>query len=189
MIIDLCVSGPEYRARAAHILREAFRGRGAEAWPSMDAARAEVEECCAEGFLCLGLAEGEGEAERLAGWAGLRPMYEYCWELHPLAVLPERQGKGVGRALMEAIERAALSRGLRGIALGTDDENGETSLAGRDIAPALLFDEIKAIKNPGHHPYGFYQACGYAIVGVIPHANGFGKPDIWMWKGLTPGVS
>jgi aminoglycoside 6'-N-acetyltransferase I len=35
------------------------------------------------------------------------------------------------------------------------------------------------------HPYEFYQKLGYVIVGVIPDANGPGKPDILMAKSLA----
>lgn len=31
-------------------------------------------------------------------------------------------------------------------------------------------------------PYEFYQKLGYAIIGVVPDANGLGKPDILMAK-------
>jgi aminoglycoside 6'-N-acetyltransferase I len=34
------------------------------------------------------------------------------------------------------------------------------------------------------HPYEFYQKMGFAIVGVMPDANGIGKPDIYMAKRL-----
>jgi len=32
------------------------------------------------------------------------------------------------------------------------------------------------------HVFGFYQKLGYVVVGAIPDANGFGKPDILMAK-------
>jgi aminoglycoside 6'-N-acetyltransferase I len=32
------------------------------------------------------------------------------------------------------------------------------------------------------HPYEFYKKVGFTIVGVLPDANGFGKPDIFMAK-------
>jgi aminoglycoside 6'-N-acetyltransferase I len=38
------------------------------------------------------------------------------------------------------------------------------------------------MKNLRGHPYGFYQKLGFSIVGVMPDANGFGKPDIYMAK-------
>jgi len=32
------------------------------------------------------------------------------------------------------------------------------------------------------HPFEFYQKQGYVITGVVPDANGVGKPDILMSK-------
>jgi aminoglycoside 6'-N-acetyltransferase I len=56
-----------------------------------------------------------------------------------------------------------------------------TSLAGEDLYPDPLL-KLAAIRNPGRHPYEFYQRLGYALAGVVPDANGFGKPDILMTK-------
>ena len=50
------------------------------------------------------------------------------------------------------------------------------------------FEKIKNIQNLKGHPYTFYQKVGYQIVGVIPNANGIGKPDIWLAKSLIPPV-
>ncbi|NNE97537.1 MAG: N-acetyltransferase, partial [Pyrinomonadaceae bacterium] len=67
------------------------------------------------------------------------------------------------------------------IFLGSDDENNRTSLGGIELYPNPL-EHLAKIKNLGGHPYEFYEKCGYTIVGLIPDANGFGKPDIWMAK-------
>lgn len=56
-----------------------------------------------------------------------------------------------------------------------------TSLSGKDLY-ANAWEHISNIKNLRSHPYEFYQKMGYAIVGVIPDANGPGKPDIIMAK-------
>lgn len=34
-------------------------------------------------------------------------------------------------------------------------------------------------------PHGFYEKLGFMIVGVMPDANGIGKPDIYMAKRVT----
>jgi aminoglycoside 6'-N-acetyltransferase I len=45
-----------------------------------------------------------------------------------------------------------------------------------------LWDKVKNIQNFKGHPYEFYQKMGYVITGVVPDANGRGKPDIMMSK-------
>jgi aminoglycoside 6'-N-acetyltransferase I len=56
-----------------------------------------------------------------------------------------------------------------------------TTLAGVNLYPNV-FEHIATIKNLHGHPYEFYQKCGFVIVGVVPDANGPGKPDIYMAK-------
>ncbi len=68
--------------------------------------------------------------------------------------------------------------------LGTDDEKNQTSLADVDLYPDL-WGQVARIRNLGGHPYEFYQRLGFTIIGVIPDANGLGKPDILMAKRLT----
>ena len=84
--------------------------------------------------------------------------------------------------IMNEIEKRAKEKGIIGVVLGTDDEKYKTSLSKVDLNNKNIFTEIENIKNINHHPFEFYQKCGYFIVGVIPNANGKNKPDIWMWK-------
>jgi aminoglycoside 6'-N-acetyltransferase I len=59
-----------------------------------------------------------------------------------------------------------------------------TSLAGVDLYENL-WEQIRDIRNLKHHPFEFYQKMGYIITGVVPDANGIGKPDILMAKRIT----
>ncbi|EOX2983351.1 TPA: AAC(6')-Ia family aminoglycoside 6'-N-acetyltransferase [Citrobacter amalonaticus] len=165
---------------AARILYSAFRGKGKDAWPTLDSAREEIAECIASPNICLGITLND----RLVGWGGLRPMYETTWELHPLVIDPDYQGNGLGRLLLSKIESTATTNRIIGIMLGTDDETLSTSLSMTDIDESNIFQEIKNIINIKNHPFEFYKKCGYIIVGIVPNANGYRKPDIWMWKNL-----
>ncbi len=121
---------------------------------------------------------------QLAGFVGAIPNYGVTgWELHPLAVFPEYQRRGVGKALVSALEREVRSRGGITLYLGTDDEFGKTSLSNADLYDRL-WERVAAIRNINNHPFQFYQKQGYVIVGVLPDVNGMGKPDIYMAKRL-----
>jgi len=76
-----------------------------------------------------------------------------------------------------------LARGGRTVYLGTDDEDGMTTVGHIDLYPHVL-QHLTRIRNLKRHPYEFYQKLGCVIVGAIPDANGLGKPDILMAKRL-----
>jgi aminoglycoside 6'-N-acetyltransferase I len=129
-----------------------------------------------------------GEQGNLLGIIGGIPGYDgQVWELHPLAVQPSRQGQGIGRALVEDLEEQVRRKGGLTITLGTDDEDSMTSLANTDLYENL-WEKIRDIRNWKHHPFEFYQNLGYVITGVVPDANGVGKPDILMAKRVGPVV-
>lgn len=172
---------PHTHDAAARLLTSAFLARGNSAWPTFDSAQKELEECLASPNLCLGVFIDD----ELAGWVGLRPMYDKTWELHPLVIATEHQGKGLGRQLLQAIEQEAIDKGLLGIMLGTDDEHDQTSLSQQTLNGDNLLNAMQHLTNLNHHPFEFYQKCGYSLVGVVPNANGKNKPDIWMWKDLS----
>lgn len=65
--------------------------------------------------------------------------------------------------------------------LGSDDEFGGTSLFGADIFPDALA-KLAQIAPTSGHPFFFYRKLGYEPVGVVPDANGFGRPDLLMAK-------
>ncbi|HSN74548.1 MAG TPA: GNAT family N-acetyltransferase [Anaerolineae bacterium] len=181
-IIPLTTDDPAADQQAAALLVSAFREHWPNAWPDLDAALAEVHECLETENVCLAALDEDG---RMLGWIGARPAYGVTgWELHPLVVDMARQGEGIGRALVMALEAQVRERGGVTVFLGSDDEDGMTSLAGIDLYPDVA-GHIRSIRNLKHHPFEFYQKLGYAIVGVIPDANGLGKPDIIMAKRIA----
>jgi aminoglycoside 6'-N-acetyltransferase I len=149
----------------------------------MDAARAELYDLLAPEHVLLAAVRDDDPTAALGLIGGQIQYEEGMWELHPLGVLPSHQGQGIGRALVEALEAEVLARGGHGLIVGTDDEVGMTSLYGQDLYPDVL-GRLAAIQNVQNHPYTFYQKCGFVLCGVIPDANGFGKPDLLLAKRL-----
>lgn len=121
------------------------------------------------------------------GWGGiLAPTYSgNVFELHPLAVRCDKRGQGIGSAIVTALEAEAKKQGGITIYLGSDDdkEGGETSFSNTDLYEDLP-SKIQSFTS-GTHPTGFYRKLGYQIIGVMPDANGAGKPDIFLGKRLS----
>jgi aminoglycoside 6'-N-acetyltransferase I len=152
-------------------------------WPDWQAALDEVRESLAEDRLSLLAEDASGV---VLGWIGAIRQYDgHVWELHPLVVHPAHRRRGIGRALVQALEREVAARGANTLMLGTDDVSCATSLGGVDLYPDV-WTHVAAIRNLRGHPYTFYQRLGFVIVGVLPDANGPGKPDIYMAKRVTP---
>ena len=175
-IIALDPQNRRHRRQAAELLVENFA-----AWPAMEIARAEIGTLLAKNRVCLIAVD---EKNNVVGLVGGLPDYDgNVWELHPLVVKKSEQGKGIGKRLVAAMERAAKARGALTMMLGTDDETGATSLSGCDLYENF-WEKIRDIRNLKGHPYSFYEKCGYTITGVVPDANGSGRPDILMAKRL-----
>lgn len=148
-------------------------------WPDLASALVEVHDCLQPNKINRIALNSD---KQVVGWIGGHSAYDgHVWELHPLVVHPDFQGQGIGRALVAEFEELVRAEGGITIYLGTDDDNDQTSLAGLDVYPDVL-EHLSQIKNLKRHPYEFYQKVGFVIVGTIPDANGFGKPDIIMAK-------
>ena len=178
-IITLLPDNNHLIQQAAQLLTDAFHEHWPEAWPTLDEAVKEVHEMLAAERICRVAVDEQGN---LMGVIGGIPGYDgNVWELHPLAVQPNMQDKGIGRALVEDFEEQVRLRGGLTITLGSDDEDDMTSLAGVNLF-VNTWEKIQNIRNLKNHPFEFYQKMGYVITGVVPDANGIGKPDILMSK-------
>lgn len=175
-IETLTQAHPNWIQQAAALLQRVFAPQGS--WETLAESQEEVNDMLApERIVRVALAGDE-----VVGWVGGIPGYGgNVWELHPLLVKPEAQGRGIGTLLVRDFEAQVRQRGGLTIQLGTDDVHNQTSLADADLY-VELWQQIREIRNLARHPYEFYQKLGYTIVGVMPDANGRGKPDIYMAK-------
>jgi len=178
-IIALLPDNNHLIQQAAQLMVDAFQEHWPDAWPTFEEGLKEVHEMLESERVCRAAVDEKGN---LLGIIGGIPGYDgHVWELHPLAVQPSAQGPGIGRALVKDFEEQVRLRGALTITLGSDDEDGMTSLANIDLYENL-WEKIRDIRNLKHHPFEFYQKLGYRITGVVPDANGVGKPDILMAK-------
>lgn len=170
-------SDPVLEEAATLLVREFDEPRG---WPTVELAREEVASVLREGF-----ARAMLDGTTLLGWVGGLPEYGgRVLELHPMVVRREYRRQGIGRALAAAFEAEACRRGALTATLGTDDDSGMTSLAGIDLYSDVS-RHIAELRDLGRgHPFLFYRKLGYVVTGIMPDANGRGRPDIYMSKDL-----
>jgi aminoglycoside 6'-N-acetyltransferase I len=147
-IVDLKADAEDLVNQAARLLLDAFRNR-TEDWQDPESARQEVLSSLAPDRISRVLVDESGMA---LGWIGGIPMYGgRVWELHPLVVSESHRRRGIGRALVEDLERLVALRGALTLWAGSDDENCETTLSGTDLYPDIP-GSIRSIRNLGHHP-------------------------------------
>jgi aminoglycoside 6'-N-acetyltransferase I len=178
-IVDLATQTEDIKQQAGAMLHDAFPHENG--WPSLEAGRQEIDWITGQdGFVRVAV-----DGDQVLGWVGGVPEYRgRVWELHPIVVRTDRRRRGIGRALVQAFEAAARERGGLTATLGTDDEFGATSLAGADLYLDLPA-QIGGLRDLGtEHPFLFYRRLGYVVTGVMPDANGRGRPDIYMSKAL-----
>jgi aminoglycoside 6'-N-acetyltransferase I len=165
----------------AHLLLAAFRGRSDD-WQDLDSARAEVVESFGADRVSRVAIDDAGA---VIGWIGGISIYSgHVWEIHPLVVAEEHRNKGVGRALVADLEAIAAKNGALTLWAGSDDEDNATTLGGADLYRDVPH-AIRNIRNLKRHPYEFYLRLGFKIAGVVPDANGIGKPDILLAKRIS----
>ena len=162
----------------AEVLLDGFTTSNTNPWENLTEAIEEIKDSLSENRISRAAIDDDG---KVSGWIGAFHDYALVWELHPLVVRSDLQNQGIGTALVRDLEQEVKTRGGLTIRLGTDDENNRTSIGGIELYPNVL-ENLSKIKNLKNHPFEFYKKLGYEICGVIPDANGFGKPDILMCK-------
>jgi aminoglycoside 6'-N-acetyltransferase I len=179
LIIDLKVEDAGLITQAAQLLIDGFKHMDPHPWPNLPVAQEEVLESLQPDRISLVAVDKD---DRVLGWiGGIRQYDGNVWELHPLVVKPSQQRKGVGTALIAELELRVANHGGLTLYLGSDDMNGQTTVGGINVypEPARFLQNIKRL---GTHPIDFYRRNGFEVIGMMPDANGLGKPDIYMGK-------
>ena len=102
-ITDLNPTDEPLIRQTAALLVAGFREHWPDAWPDLESAVAEVRGSFGPDRLSRVALDADGA---VAGWiGGIREYDGHVWELHPLVVRPDRQRRGVGRALVADLER------------------------------------------------------------------------------------
>ena len=83
--------------QVASMLVEGFKEHWPDAWPTLEEAFQEVLESFEESTISRIAVD---ESDQVLGWISGQPSYACVWELHPLVVRVDQQGKGIGRALV-----------------------------------------------------------------------------------------
>ncbi|HEY5728708.1 MAG TPA: GNAT family N-acetyltransferase [Anaerolineales bacterium] len=169
----------KFSHQAARLMVDAFRVHWSNSWTTLEDGMEEISEMFEDERIFRAAVDDDGN---VLGIIGGIPQYDgHVWELHPLAVQPSMQGQGIGNELVKDFEEQVKLKGGITIMLGTDDEDDMTSLSTVDLYEDT-WGKIQNIRNIKGHPYEFYQKMGFVITGVVPDANGMGKPDILMSK-------
>src|SRR5260221_51762 len=95
-------------------------------------------------------------------WIAASPSWGRVWELHPLLVAVTAQRRGLGRRLVDAIERHAAAAGALTMWVGTSDTTGATSLSNVD----LYTDPLRALATivaRAPHSISFWHLDSYRI--------------------------
>ncbi|MCC6788415.1 MAG: GNAT family N-acetyltransferase [Hyphomonadaceae bacterium] len=117
-----------------------------ETYWSPDIPRDVVTRACANSMCAV----ARDDAGKLVGFARLvTDKATFAW-LCDVIVLPGKQGKGLGRALVQTFQRHPELQGLRRWLLGTKDAHGVYAPLG--FTPVQEPERLMHIKNP--NPYG-----------------------------------
>lgn len=113
---------------------------------------------------------------RAVGWIAAQPSDRCAWEIHPLLVDAAAQGLGIGRALVQRLERELTARGVLTLSVATSDWIGATNLFGRSLFPDPI-EHLRTMQTQAEHAahaLPFWQRCGFALSGCVPDAEARG---------------
>lgn len=179
-IVDLTAADDALIQQTARIAYEASQSISTSWLSNLDDASEEVAESLDhDGISCILL-----DQKQVVAWISAQPQFNgRVVEIHPLIVATTHQRQGLGRRMVNHVGTWAREQGALTLWLSTSDETDATSLSGCDLY-ANPASAIAQFHQTAPHPCGFWQKLGFRIVGVLPDAEGPGKPSIMLAKPL-----
>lgn len=149
--------------------------------PTLADAHEELRDASAQGHTTRVLYE-DGTPR---GWGSVFPVYGSVWEFHPLLVDVAYHRRGFGSRLVHDLEGHAAVAGAGVLFVSTSDETGATSLSGTDLYadPIGALARFEVSESPAA---AFWVRMGFSLVGLLPDAEGRGKPSIHLAKRPKP---
>ena len=158
------------------MLLEGFRDRWPDAWPDLATWPPRWRSRWAK------TASASWLSSRCpAGWIGAIQTYDT-----PGSCTPSWSRGFRGRDRRALVERSRI-----GSPIGRRDDLSRDRRSGRfdhGLGIDLYPDPLRTCQDRGRPSVQFYRKLGYALVGIIPDANGPGQPDILMAKRIAPGT-
>ena len=185
-IVDLRVTDGTIIDKLAPLVHEAFLAHAPGWLPTVAAAKDEIWESLEPQKISRVLLDAE---QNPLGWIGATPRSRgRVWEIHPMMVAVSAQGKGYGLRLMRDIEALASQCHALTLEVGTSDLTNATTLSGIDLYanPARAIADLRTLKR---HPVAFYMKIGFKVVGILPDAEGVGRPAITLAKRVQTSAS
>ena len=179
-IVDLASLDAAQREQLAVLSFEAGARHAPEWLVTLDLAREQVVDASAADAIARVVVDDAGTP---LAWIAAKPAWGFVWELHPLLVAVAHQRRGLGRTLVAELEPLVAARGALTMWLGTSDSTGATSIGNIDLYADPLH-ALATLRAHEPHPVDFWQRMGYRIMGVVPDAEGPGKPSIGLAKRL-----
>jgi len=126
------------------------------------------------------------ESSRVIAFVGvLHHVFPKAYQIEPLIVEHQFRRQGIGGKLLELTEFKLKQEGIHTLFITAQDTESSTNLSGQDFYadnPLALLANIEY----SNHPMRFYEKRGYHITGIIPDANGFGRPEYILSKRILP---
>ncbi len=178
MIVDLAGLGATQRDQLASLTQVASQEHSPEWLP--DIARAHEVIAEARDRFSRVMLDADNAP---IGWVSAAHDWGRIWDLHPLIVGIAHQRRGIGRMLVQEVEREAARSGALVLSLSTSDTTHATTLSDVD----LFDDPLRHLANiamRAPHAVQFWQRIGFQLVGMTPDAEGVGQPSLQLAKRL-----